>query len=124
MTRCLAGPIQNTVDILNELRSRGVALYALSNWSAETFPFAQKRFEFLKWFDGIMLSGTVGLVKPDPEFFRFFLNTFSLDPAASVFIDDLKHNVDGAAAVGMHAIFFTNPVKLREELLSMDLLPQ
>ena len=69
----MAGPITGTVDVLAELRARDVPLYALSNWSAETFPFAQKRFEFLKWFRGILLSAEVRLVKPDPRIFQHFL---------------------------------------------------
>ena len=112
----LAGPIQGTVDIVNELHAHGVPLYALSNWSAETFPFAQRRFDFLKCFNGIMLSGKVGLVKPDPEFFRLFLKTFSIDPTAALFIDDLKHNVEAATAAGLHGIVFTNADRLRGEL--------
>jgi len=112
----LAGPIQGTVDILAELRAQGVPIYALSNWSSETFPFALKRFEFLKWFKGTMLSGEVGLVKPDARFYEHFLKTFAIDPASAVFIDDLEPNVTGAAAVGMHGIRFTDPVALRSEL--------
>jgi HAD superfamily hydrolase (TIGR01509 family) len=116
----LAGPIQGTVDILAELRGQGVPIYALSNWSSETFPFAAKRFEFLKWFNGIMLSGEVGLVKPDAEFFEHFFKTFAVDPASAVFVDDLEPNIKGAAAVGMHGIRFTNPTALRAELRKMQ----
>ena len=68
----MAGPISGTVDILAELRECEVQLYALSNWSAETFPFAQRRFEFLKWFRAIFLSAEVRLVKPDPRIFELF----------------------------------------------------
>jgi 2-haloacid dehalogenase len=118
----LAGPIQGTLDIFDELHSRGVALYALSNWSVETFPFAQRRFEFLKWFQGIMLSGEVGLVKPDPRFFQLFFKTFGIDPASAIFIDDLKPNVEGAVALGMHGVLFTGSVELRKELLDFGLL--
>jgi 2-haloacid dehalogenase len=63
----IAGPITGTVDILSELRERKVSICALSNWSAETFPYAQRRFEFLQWFRAIVLSGEVRLVKPDPR---------------------------------------------------------
>jgi len=112
----LAGPIQGTVDILAELRAQGVPLYALSNWSVETFPFALKRFEFLKWFQGIMLSGEVRLLKPDSKIYDRFLKTFAIDPANTVFIDDLQPNVEAAAALGMHTVRFTNPVALRAEL--------
>jgi 2-haloacid dehalogenase len=84
----LAGPISGTVDILTELNSHRVPLYALSNWSVETFPAALKRFEFLKWFWGVMLSGEVKLLKPDPRIFKLFLETFAIDPALTVYIDD------------------------------------
>ncbi len=67
----LAGPIHRTVDLLAELRSRDVPLYALSNWSTETFPAAQERFDFLRWFRGMLPSGHVRLVKSDREFFAF-----------------------------------------------------
>jgi 2-haloacid dehalogenase len=112
----LAGPIQGTVDLLSDLRREGVPLYALSNWSAETFPFALKRFEFLKWFEGIMLSGEVGLVKPDPKIYDLFLKTFAIHPASAVYVDDLEANVQSAAAVGMHSILFTDPAVLRTDL--------
>jgi 2-haloacid dehalogenase len=112
----LAGAIQGTVDILSELRCQGVPLYALSDWSAETFPFALKRFEFLKWFEGIMLSGEVGLVKPDPKIYDLFLKTFAINPASAVYIDDLEPNVESAAAFGMRGILFTDPAALRTDL--------
>ena len=118
----LAGPIQGTVDILSDLRHQGVRLYALSNWSAETFPFALKRFEFLKWFDGIMLSGEVKLVKPDPKIYDLFLKTFGINPASAVYVDDLEPNVRSAAAVGMRGILFTDPAALRTDLTRAGLI--
>src|ERR1700758_1538511 len=57
----LAGPISGTVEILSELHARAVPLYALSNWSVETFPIARKRFDFLQWFRGTLLSGEAQL---------------------------------------------------------------
>ena len=119
----LAGPISGTVEILAEFRSRGVPLYALSSWSAETFPVAQKRFEFLKWFQGVLLSGGVRLLKPDVAFFQLFLETFAVNPAQAVYIDDLRPNVEAAAALGMHGILFTDPPALRRELVSVGLIP-
>jgi len=113
---------ERTVDILSDLRCQGVPLYALSNWSAETFPFALKRFEFLKWFKGIMLSGEVGLVKPDPKIYDLFLKTFAINPASAVYIDDLEPNVEGAAAFGMHGILFTDPAALRTDLRRAEVI--
>ncbi len=118
----MAGPIAGTVDILAELRERELPLYALSNWSAETFPFAQRRFDFLKWFRAIFLSAEVRLVKPDPRIFELFCETFAVRPEQIVYIDDLNHNVRAARATGMHAIRFTDPARLREELVQLGLL--
>ena len=118
----LAGPISGTVDILTKLNSQRVPLYALSNWSAETFPAAQKRFEFLKWFRGVMLSGEVKLLKPDPRIFTLFVKTFAIDPTLTVYIDDRKPNVEAAIALGMHGIHFTDARALRTELAGLGLL--
>jgi len=118
----LAGAITGSVDLLAELRSRGVPLYALSNWSAETFPIALKRFDFLQWFRGILLSGEVRLLKPDPKIFRLCLETFSIDAARVVYIDDLRPNVEAATALGMHGIHFTDPAALRAELATLGLV--
>lgn len=120
----LGGAIQGTVEILAELRSGGVPIYALSNWSAETFPAAQRRFDFLTWFRGILLSGNVRLIKPDLRIFELFCETHAVNPAQAVYIDDLRHNIDAATACGMHGIQFTEPDALRMELISLGLLPQ
>ena len=117
----LAGPISGAVDILTTLNSQRVPLYALSNWSAETFPAAQKRFEFLKWFRGIMLSGEVKLLKPDPRIFALFVETFAIDPALTIYIDDRRPNVEVATALGMHGIHFTDARALRTELAGLGL---
>jgi len=117
----LAGPISGTVDILTKLNSRRVPLYALSNWSVETFPAALKRFEFLKWFRGVMLSGEVKLLKPDPRIFKLFLETFAIDPALTLYIDDREPNVEAAMAFGMHGILFTDAAALRTELIGLGL---
>lgn len=120
----LGGPIQGTVDILSELRARGVPVYALSNWSSETFPAAQRRFDFLNWFDGMVLSGEVKLIKPDPRIFHLLFDTHAVRAAESVYIDDLPHNVEAASALGMHGIRFTDPDALRAELVSVGLFPK
>jgi 2-haloacid dehalogenase len=119
----LGGPIQGTVDVLAEMRSRGVPLFALSNWSAETFPAAQKRYDFLGWFHGTILSGEVKLLKPDPRIYHLLFETHGVNPADAVYIDDLQRNVDAANALGMHGIRFTDAVSLRKELAQVGLIP-
>ena len=120
----MAGPIAGSVDILAELREREVPIYALSNWSAETFPFAQRRFEFLQWFRAILLSAEVRLLKPDPRIFQYFCENFALKPEQIIYIDDLEHNVEAARTIGMHAIRFSDPVSLRQELVQLGFLAQ
>lgn len=118
----LGGPIADTVDVLAELREEPVALYALTNWSAEKFPIARERFDFLRWFDGIVVSGEERLCKPDPAIFQLVLDRFSLKPAETVFVDDAPDNVEAAAALGMRAIRFTDAAELRRELTGQGLL--
>ena len=113
----LGGEIPGTVEILTEMRSRGITLYALSNWSTETFPIALSRFECLKWFQGVLLSGEVRLLKPGRRIFEVFLKTFAIDPARAIYIDDRRANVEVAASFGMHGILFTDSRSLRAELM-------
>ena len=84
----IAGAIEGTVDILADLKRAGVPLYALTNWSAETFPPQRERFAFLSWFDGIVVSGDEGVIKPDPRIFRILLDRYRIAPEEAVFIDD------------------------------------
>jgi len=118
----LAGPIPGSVSILAELRSADVPLYALSNWSAETYPWAVKRFEWLQWFRGIMLSGEVKLVKPNPIIFQRLLERFAIDAKSAVYIDDVESNVEAARALGMYGIRFTDAAALARELVQLGLL--
>ena len=118
----LGDEIGGTVEILRELRDTGVRIVALSNWSAETFPVAYQRFDVLHWFDGIVLSGEVGVSKPDPRIFEVMAQRLGVDPATAVFIDDSRANVAAASALGYQAIHFTAPDELRDELTGLGLL--
>jgi 2-haloacid dehalogenase len=119
----LGGTIPGTVEIFRELRDHGVPVYAITNWSSETFPIALERFDFLQWFRGILVSAEVKLLKPDPRIFQIFLQRFSLDPRQIVYVDDQQRNVDSAKSLGMHAVRFTEPNALRHELQVTGLLP-
>ncbi|HEY6304977.1 MAG TPA: HAD family phosphatase [Candidatus Angelobacter sp.] len=119
----LGGAIAGSVAILAELRANQIPLYALSNWSVETFPWALRRFEFLRWFQGILLSGEAGLLKPDPQLFQMLLRRYAIDPTHAVYVDDHASNVNSARQLGMHGIHFTDPPALRNELTRLGLLP-
>lgn len=113
----LGEDIHETVEILHELKQNGkYRLYALTNWSAETFPHALERFEFFKVFDGIVVSGQEKMRKPSADFYQIILNRYQLDPGKTIFIDDSLRNVQGAEAVGITGIHFHNPSQLKDEL--------
>jgi 2-haloacid dehalogenase len=113
----LGDAIHETVEILRQLKQSGkYKLYALTNWSAETFPHALERFEFFKMFEGVVVSGEEKMRKPSPEFYKIILDRYHLDPAKTVFIDDSLRNVKGAEAVGITGIHFHNPSQLKAEL--------
>lgn len=113
----MAGEIPGTVRILETLHREGRhRLFALSNWSAETFPHARSRFQFLDLFAGILLSGEERLIKPDERFFRLLCERFSVRPEKSIFIDDVAKNVEGARRLGFHGVHFQNSIQLQEEL--------
>jgi len=118
----LAGPIEDAVAILEELKASGYELHALTNWSAETFPFARDRFAFLERFESILVSADVGLIKPDPRIFELLLARIGRTPAECVYIDDNPKNVAAAAALGLDAIAFEGAARLRAELTQRDLL--
>lgn len=118
----LGGPIDGSVEILRELKEKGTPLYALTNWSAETFPHALERYDFLQWFRGTVVSGTEKLVKPDPRIYRLLVERFEIEPADAVYIDDNPKNAEAATAVGLHGIHFTAPAALRAELEEIGLL--
>jgi len=119
----LGEAIDGTVEILRELLDAGVRVIALSNWAADTFPQALERFAFLGWFEGIVISGEVGVGKPDPRIFEALLTRFGLDAADAVFVDDSPANVAAAARLGFHALPFSSPDDFRAELVALGLLP-
>lgn len=119
----LGGAIQGTVDIFRELKeARKHRIYALTNWSAETFPVALESFDFLQWFDGIVVSGVEMTRKPFPEFYQILLDRYEVAPEKAVFIDDNLRNVLAARAMGIESIHFHSPAGLREELKRLGVL--
>jgi 2-haloacid dehalogenase len=108
--------IGGTVHLVQELKRAGVPLYALTNFSAEKFPLVRRRFDVFDLFDGIVVSGEIGIIKPDPAIYRFLLDAYALEASACIFIDDAPANVDAARSIGMRGILFQSPAQLRREL--------
>jgi 2-haloacid dehalogenase len=122
-TEMLGGPIWETVDIFRELKQNpGLKIYALTNWSAETFPVALERFDFLQWFDGRVVSGEEKMRKPFPEFYQLLLNRFSAKPEEALLIDDNLRNVKAGELLGIQSIHYKNAKELKNKLINFQLI--
>jgi 2-haloacid dehalogenase len=122
-TDMLGGPIQGTVDIFRQLKETGrYQFYALTNWSAELFPIALERYDFLHWFDGRVVSGEEKMRKPAPEFYKLLLHRYHLQLHETLFIDDNLRNIEAAKAIGMPSIRFESPEQLARELKERAIL--
>ena len=113
--------ISGTVKILENLKRNNYRLIALTNWSAETFPIAIKKYKFLKLFEGIVVSGEIKMLKPFKEIYDFTLKKYNLDPKECVFIDDRLENIQGAVRCGINGIQFESPEKLINELKKINI---
>ena len=118
----LAGPIEDSVEILRRLKAAGVPVYALTNMETWTYPGRRERYPFLRWFDGTIVSGVEGVAKPDPRIFTLLLGRFGLAAATTLLIDDSRTNVEAARAAGIQAIQFESPASLRRQLEDAGLL--
>ena len=119
----LGDAIQGTVELLKQcVDSPALKVVALTNWSAETFPVALKKFDFLHWFEGIVVSGEEMTRKPFPDIYQITLKRFDLKPEESLFIDDNKRNIEAAKALGIQSIHFSSPQQLEKELKQLKVL--
>lgn len=105
----LGGDFPEMVELLRLLKRQGTPCYALTNWSAETFPFGRSRYAFLAEFEGILVSGEEKLKKPDPRIFKLLCERYRFSPSEAVFIDDVLKNAEAAASLGFEAIHHTSP---------------
>lgn len=122
-TEMLNGAIQETVDILTKIyEGKQYRLYALTNWSGELFPYALENFEFLQYFEGILVSGNEGLKKPDIRIYDLILDRYGINPETAVFIDDNFRNIEAAKKVNLHTIHFQSPQQLATDLKAFNVL--
>jgi len=114
--------ITGTVDLLNQLKQAGYPLYGLSNWSAETFPYAREKYDFFDLFDDMVISGEVGHVKPDPEIFQILLDKIGRPAQKCLLIDDSLPNIHQAEKMGFAVIHFQTPKQLEKEFKQLHLI--
>lgn len=113
----IGGAIEGSVKVLKYfIDNENYKVVALTNWSAETFPIAQKRFDFLNWFEGIVVSGDEKTRKPFIDIYNIILNRYKIEPKTAIFIDDNIKNIETARKLSIHAIHFKNPKQLISEL--------
>lgn len=113
----IGGEIKEVVTILKNLvRENNFRVLALTNWSAETFPIALKKFDFLHLFEGIVVSGTEKTRKPFSNIYEIILNRYNLIATESIFIDDNIRNIKAANKFGIKTIHFKDPLQLKTDL--------
>ncbi len=118
----VGGAIQSTVDILHELKAAGHPIWGLSNWPADKFAQVRPLFPFFAAFDGMVISGEVGLVKPEKPIFDYLLAQVGCPAADCLFIDDNPPNIAAASGYGFQTIRFTSADALRKELMALGIL--
>ncbi len=119
----IRGTIPGTVEILNQLKKMGhYGLFALTNWSHETFPVAKEKYDFLKHFQGIVVSGEEKTRKPFDDIYQILISRYEIIPGKALFIDDNLDNVIGAQKAGINAIQFHNPSALIMDLKRLNIL--
>jgi putative hydrolase of the HAD superfamily len=105
-----------TIKLMRALQEQGTPLYCLSNMPASVYTHLRQRHNFWDAFSGIVISGEVQMMKPEPEVFVHLLATFKLRAEECVFIDDFLANIESARQVGLHAIWFKDAAQCRREL--------
>lgn len=118
----VSGPIAGTAEVIRELLAAGVRCYGLSNWAKENFNIARRANPVIDRLADVIVSGEVGLAKPDADIFRYALERFGLEADDTVMIDDTQENLDSASTVGLGTILFSSAVQLRTDLQARQLL--
>jgi putative hydrolase of the HAD superfamily len=109
-------PKRDTVALIERLAQQQVPLYCLSNMPASTFAYLKDSHAFWPHFRGIVISGEIQMMKPEPEIFEYLLRRYELTPGNTVFIDDLQPNVQAAKALGIHTVWFRDAMQCEKEL--------
>ncbi len=111
--------MDDTLPLLYELREDGFRLYCLSNMPVDHATFLVKKYDFWDVFDGIVFSGQVQMIKPEPDIYLHLLHDYKLEPETCIFIDDSPENIEVAKSLGINGIVFTDVQSCRQQLLTI-----
>jgi len=117
----IAGPVPGSSELVRELIAAGIRVLGLTNWSAETFHLAVPAAPVIGLLEAVLVSGEVGVAKPDPRIFALLTDRFAVNPSTAVFTDDVERNVDAARAAGYVGLVFTGADRLRSDLVALGL---
>jgi 2-haloacid dehalogenase len=116
----LGGPIHESVEVLHHLKYKtDIHLYALTNWSAETFPVALELYDFLHWFDGRIVSGEEKIRKPFADIYQLLIQRYNIVPQNAIYIDDNYRNLIPAKELGFQVIHFQSPQQFKNDLMRL-----
>lgn len=114
------GPIHETVAVLEALKTDGrFRLYGLTNWPADSFPWALETFPFINLLEGVVVSGYEKVIKPDPRIYQILFERYSVKPEQAIYTDDSLPNIEAGKALGLHTIHFQTPTQFKQELKTM-----
>lgn len=114
--------IPGTKELIHNLKSQQKTLYALTDNTHEFMRHLKAQYDFWHLFNGIVVSAEEGHLKPSKEIYQVLLNRYQLVPHEAVFIDDIEPNVEGARAVGIHAIQFEDIHQCLKELEKLKII--
>lgn len=115
-------PIEDNASIIGQLKDKGHKLYIISNFHKEAFEYLRDKYEFFGYFDDIIISADVKLLKPDKKIYLHLINKYNLIPEECVFIDDMEMNIDAAKSLGMNTIWYKDNVSVKDELKKLECL--
>ena len=109
-------PIAGAKEFCQRCREEGYNIYILSNACNHFYDYFPKNYD-IDFFDGVMVSSDVHLIKPDVRIYELLCSTYGLQPQECVFLDDRLENVEAAESVGMKGIVFTGDYAIAEKQL-------
>lgn len=100
-------PIEGAQEFCGKVKEQGYKIYVLSNACSKFYEYFPKEYD-MDFFDGIVVSSDVHIIKPDIRIYEYLLEKYNLVPEECLFIDDREENVNGAKRAGMNAVIFEN----------------